>query len=358
MKNSCAIIKYMSLTHGLGEFFAMDIGTNVIRLVQLKGDAERGWILQKYAYVPVPTSVMQDSSQLGKRKLGEAMLTAVAQAGINTKNVAVGMPSRKTYTSVIEVPNLPANELDKTVKYQLEQYIPMAVEDAKVDYVVLGPSPNDPRKAEVLISSTASSYAEEMMEQVEGLGFNVIAQEPDPVAMVRALSPVGATDARMIIDLGEKSTDLVVSYLGAPRLIRAIPGGLTVFVKTVAATLSVREDQARQFILKFGLAQDKLEGQVFRALDTTLESFATELQKSVRFFQTKYPNVLFGGIVLSGFAGIIPFISEYIEAKTGVPTIAGNPWQMVRLTNEQQQALVNVASEFSVVVGLAERSND
>lgn len=342
----------------MGDFFAMDIGTNAIRLIQLKGDADRGWSLQKYAYVPVSNSVMQDSSELGKRKLGEAILTAVKQAGISTKNIAVGMPSRKTYTAVIEVPNQPEHELAKTVKYQLEQYIPMAIEEAQVDFTLIGPSPNDPRKAEVLISSTASNYAEEMMEQVEGLGFNVIAQEPDPIAMARSLSPVGAPDARMVIDLGEKSTDLVVTYLGAPRLVRSIPGGLSVFVKTVAATLSVREDQSRQFILKFGLAQDKLEGQVFRALDSTLENFATELQKSVRFFQNKYPGVSFGGIVLSGFAGIIPFISEYIEAKTGVPTIQGNPWQMVRVSSAQQQALVNVASEFSVAIGLAQRSND
>jgi len=129
-------------------------------------------------------------------------------------------------------------------------------------------------------------------------------------------------------------------------------------VKTVASSLSVREDQARQFILKFGLAQDKLEGQVFKALDSTLENFASELIKSVRFFQTKYLNITVGGIVLSGFAGMIPFIAEYIEAKTNVPTIQGNPWQFVRVTSEQQKALQNVASEFAVAIGLAERSND
>lgn len=348
----------MSLTHGLGDFFSMDIGTNAIRLIQLKGDAERGWSLQKYAYVPVDSAVMQDASEVGKRKMGETILGAIKQAGITTKNIAIGMPSRKTYTAVIELPNLPANELDKAIKYQLDQYIPMAVDEAKVDYAVIGASPNDENKIEVLISSTASTYAEEMMEQVEGLGLNVIAQEPDPIAMARSLAPVGARDARMIIDLGEKSTDLAVSYLGAPRLVRTIPGGLTVFVKTVATTLNVREDQARQFILKFGLAQDKLEGQVFRALDTTLENFANELQKSVRFFQTKYPKVSFGGIVLSGYAGVIPFIAEYIEAKINVRTVQGNPWQMVNVTSGQQQALINVASEFAVAIGLAERSND
>jgi type IV pilus assembly protein PilM len=348
----------MSLLHGVGDFFALDIGTNSIRLIQLSGDAERGWDLVKYAYVPVDPKVSQDSSVSGRRRMAEIILGAKEQAGITTKNIALGLPARKTFSSIIEVPNAPKSEVGKTVRYEADKYIPMAVDDAKVDYAVIGVSPNDPLKAEILISSTAKDYAEERMEQVEDLGLNVIAQEPEPIAMTRALAPVGVSDARMLIDLGETSTDLVVVYEGAPRLVRSIPGGLSMFVKTVANTLSVQEDQARQFILKFGLAQDKLEGQVFRALDSTLENFAAEMGKSVRFFVQKYPMAQVGGIVLSGFAGVIPFIAEYIEVKTSVPTIQGNPWQYVRVTQEQQRELLPVASEFAVAIGLAERSND
>lgn len=348
----------MSLLHGVGDFFALDIGTNSIRLIQLAGDMQRGWTLQKYAYVPIDVKDTMDNSVAGKRRMGEIILGAVQQAGITTKNIALGLPAGKTYTAIIEVPNAPEKELENTIKYELDQYIPMAIEEAKVDYVLLGTSPNDPAKAEVLVSSTANDYAETRMEMVETLGLNVVAQEPEPIAMARALTPIGINDARLIIDLGERSADLVMVYNGAPRLVRSIPGGLQLLVKTVASTLSVREDQARQFILKFGLAQDKLDGQVFNALDSTLENFATELSKSVKFFQNKYTNVNVGGIILSGFAGVIPFIAEYIEIKTNVPSIQGNPWQFVRVTPEQQQALIGVASEFGVAIGLAERSND
>lgn len=348
----------MNLLHGVGDFFALDVGTNALRLVELSGDMKRGWTLDKYAYVPIDSKITQDSSDAGKRKMGDTILSAVKQAGIRTKNIALGLPAGKTYTAIIEVANDKGGDVKKTIKYELDQYIPMAIEDAKVDYCVLGISPNDNTKTEVLVSSTAINYAEERMESVERLGFNVVAQEPEPIAMARALAPVGVKDARMIIDLGEKSTDLVVVFQGAPRLVRSIPGGLSLLVKTVSSVLSVREDQARQFIIKFGLAQDKLEGQVFKALDSTLENFASELTKSVRFFQTKYSNVSVGGIVLSGFAGVIPFIAEYIEVKTNVATTQGNPWQLVKVTSGQQQALMNVVSEFAVAIGLAERSNE
>ncbi len=348
----------MSLIHGVGDFFALDIGTIAIRLVQLSGDAQHGWVLQKFAYVPVERRVLEDGSAVGARRLGETILGAMKQAGITTKNVAVGMPASKTFTTIVKVDNQPEAELMNTIKYQLDKYIPMALDDATVSYVSLGVSPNDATKAEVLISSTANAFAEARMEMIESFGLNVIAQEPESLAMARALIPVGAQDARLIIDLGERSTDLVIMYRGVPRLVRSIPGGLALLIRTVVGALNVKEEQARQFILKFGLAQDKVDGQVFKALDATLESFAAEISKSMRFFQSEYMHSPIGGIILSGFAGMIPFIAEYIEAKTGVPTAQGNPWQLVKVSPEQQMVLQPVASEFAVAIGLAERSND
>ena len=58
----------MKLLQGVGEFFAMDIGTTSIRIVQLGGDQQHGWTLQRYAYVPVDEKTLQDSSEIGKKK--------------------------------------------------------------------------------------------------------------------------------------------------------------------------------------------------------------------------------------------------------------------------------------------------
>ena len=247
----------MSLGYGVGDFFALDIGTDALRMVQLSGNSH-GWVLQRFAYVPVSRSILQDSSDAGRRRLGETIQSAAEQAGIKTKNIALGMPSSKTFTTVIEVPTQDAKSMEKIVKYHADQYIPMPIDDAKVDFVILGPSPNDPQVTEVLLSSTSIAYAEERMESVEAFGFNLVAQEPDPIAMSRALTPPNTTGALLIIDYGEDSTDLSMVY-GAPRLVRMLPGGLSVLVRTVANSLNVKETNARQFILKFGLAQDKLD---------------------------------------------------------------------------------------------------
>lgn len=348
----------MNLLRGVGDFFSLDIGTNSMRIVQLSGGSQRGWTLQKFAYVPIDHRLTQDSSELGKKRFGEAIMGAVEQAGIKTKNVALGLPASKTFTSIVETETLPEKELQKAFKYEIDKYVPMAMSDAKAHYIVLGPNPNDPAKTEVLVSSVAKDYAESSMELIEKTGLNIIAMEPEPLAAARALNVPGSIDANMIVDFGEQSTDIVIMFKDQPRLVRSIPGGFGVLVKAVASGLNTREDQSKQFILKFGLDQNQVEGQVFKILSSHLENFSSELAKSVRFFQTKYINGKVGGIILSGYGGMVPLFAEFIESRINIPTMRGNPWQFVRTTDAQQKALASVAGEFAVAIGLSERSNE
>ena len=346
----------MALLKGVGDFFALDIGTNAVRVVQLAQAGNDSWNLVHYGYAPVDLKTTSANSKESERRLGEIIMTAVGQSGIKTKNVAIGLPAQKTFTTVIDVPTMPEAELKSTIKYQIDQYIPMAIDEAKVDWALLGQSLHDPKQQEVLLTSTANSYAEERLEFIESLGLNVIAAEPDPIAMVRSLLPSGVQDARLIIDVGELSTNLVITYNDAPRLVRTIPTGLYSLVKAAVQNLNVQEDQARQFILKFGLAPDRLEGQVFHAVENVLEGFVAELTKSVKFFQTRYVSTPIGGMLLSGYASAVPKFGEYLTAKTSIPSVQANPWQKVRVAQGDQQQLATIANEFSVAVGLGQRS--
>jgi type IV pilus assembly protein PilM len=347
----------MKLLKGLGSFFALDIGTNAVRVVQLSSSGTDSWNLIHYGYAPVDEKITSSNSAESMRRLGEVIMTAVGQSGIKEKNVAIGLPSSKTFTTVIDVPTMSEAELKNTIKYQVDKYIPMAIDEVKIDWALLGQSLHNPQQQEVLLASTANSYSEERLEFIEGLGFNVIAAEPDPIAMVRSLLPSGVMDARLIIDVGEQSTNLAITFGDSPRLVRTIPTGLKSLIKIAVQNLNVQDDQARQFILKFGLAPDRLEGQVYRSIEGMLDNFATELIKSIKFFQTRYPNTIVGGILLSGFAAIIPQFGEYVTAKTGIVSTIANPWQKVRVGQSDQQQLGTIASEFATVIGLAQRRN-
>lgn len=346
----------MRLAKGLGDFFGLDIGTNAVRVVQLSKSGS-GWNLQKYGYAPVDSKISASDSPEARRRLGEVIMTAIGQSGIKTTNVAIGLPSSKTFSTIIDVPKVSEQELKATMKYQIEQYIPMSIEDAKVDWALLGDSLRTQNQYEVLLTSTAKAYAEQQLEFVEGLGLNVIAEEPDPIAMARALTPIDNQDVKLILDMGENSADLVMMHGQVPLLVRNVPIGLGALIRGAVQNLNVQEDQARQFIMKFGLAPDRLDGQVVRAIDSVLDNFASEITKSIKFFQTRYPSLLVSGILLSGFAASVPQMDRYISAKSGINTISANPWQRVNVSQGYQQQLAPVAAEFAVAVGLAQRSN-
>lgn len=347
----------MAILKGVGNFFALDIGTNAIRVVQLTQAGQDSWTLARYGYAPIDSKLSASDSPEAKQRLGEVIMTAIGQSGIKDRDVVVGLPSSKTFTTVIDVPQMSESELKGTIKYQIDQYIPMSLDDAKVDWRPLGQSQHDPKQLEVLLASTAKSYSEDRLEFVESLGLNVIGLEPEPIAMIRSLLPTGTQDAKMIIDMGEQSTDIVMTLGDAPRLVRTIPTGLNTLVKAAVNNLNIKDEQAKQFILKFGLAPDRLEGQVYRAIEGTLDGFAAELTKSVKFFQTRYPNASVGGLLLSGYANIVPRLNEYMAAKVGLQAIPANPWQKVKVDEATQQQLLPISHEFSAVVGLAQRSN-
>lgn len=344
----------MKLFQSVGDFFALDIGTTAVRAIELRG-SPGSWTLIRYGSAPVDMRVATSDSPEDRKRLGEVITNLIAQTGITSKNVVVGVPSNKTFVTVVDLPDVAEQELASTIKYQAEQYIPMSIEEAKIDWAVLGKSLRDENKIEVLLASVANKFSEDRLDLIEGLGLNVIALEPDPLALVRALTPEGNRDGLLVVDLGDFSTDIVAVAGDTPRLVRSLPTGMQTLIKAAQQNLSVDQNQAMQFILKFGLYPDRLEGQIFRALEPTLEQFIMELTKTIKFFQTRYPSVPIQNAVLSGYGVSVPAFNEYVSSKTGLQTVAGNPWQRVHANADQQQSLLQLAPRFAVAVGLAER---
>ena len=348
----------MKIFKGMGEYFALDIGTKSIRVVQLAAAGDGHWRLEGVGYTGIDPKIISSDSPEARKKLGNAITSTIGQAGIRTKDVVIGLPSNKTFITVIEVPVMSDAELRSTLKYQADQYIPMPLDDAKVDWVKLGSSPIDAKKDEVLLASTAQDYVENLIEMIDSLGLNVVAAEPDAIAITRSLLPHNPTGAHIVMDIGDVSTDIVVTLGGNPVLVRTLPIGLQSFVGAIVHNLNVKEDQALQFIVKFGLAPDRLEGQVFRAIENVLENFTGEITKSIKFFQNKYAAQSVTKMHLSGYAGIIPHLAEYIGTKTELVTEVTNPWHKVAISEGAKEKISATEFEFATAVGLAQRGAD
>lgn len=345
----------MSILSGVSSFFGLDIGTTGIRLVELRGSGATKTLV-KYAYVPIDGKLSQSDSKADQQKLAQAIANLVAEAKLVTKNVAVGLPSSRVFTTVADLDRLPQSELGKALMYQADSLIPTPPAESKIDWALLGDSPKDKTKVEVLLSSVPNGFIEQRLDMIESIGLNVIAFEPDNLALPRAVIPAGTTAPQLVLDMGQLSTDLVVTMGDAPRLTRSIPTGLDAVVRSAQQNLNIDDKQAQQFVYKFGVSKDKLEGQVYQAIVGTIDLLVGEVDKSIKFFQARYPDTKLERIIVTGGASVIPEFPLYLANKFGINVEIGNAWRNVAFAADRQSELLAVSNQFSVAVGLAERN--
>jgi type IV pilus assembly protein PilM len=344
----------MGLLTGVSSFFGLDIGTTAVRAVQLRGGGPVKTLL-RYAYVPIDSKLALSDSKTDQQRLAQVIKELVTQAGMSTRNVAVGIPSGRVFTAVVDFDRLPQDELAKAIRYQADSLIPTPLDKSKMDWAVIGDSPKDKTKVEVLLSSVENDFVEQRLDMLESIGLDVIAFEPDNLALTRALIAGDSPQAQMVFDMGSRSADLVVTFGGAPRLTRSIPTGADSIVRAAAQNLNIDDKQARQFVFKFGMSKDKLEGRIYSAISSSVEVLTGEIDKSIKFFQSRYPESPIGRIVVTGGASALPEFPLYIANKFGVEVEIGNAWRNVSFAPDRQNELLAVSNHFGVATGLAER---
>lgn len=337
------------------DFFGLDIGSTAVRLVELHGGSGSKTLV-KYAYVPLESTLALSDSKADQQKLAQAISQLVSQAHVTTNNVAVGIPSSRVFTTVADVERLSASELAKSIPFQADTLVPTPLAESKIDWSLLGDSPTDKTKQEILLTSVPNKFVEERLDMLESIGLNVIAFEPDNLAMARALT-VTEAGTQLILDVGHRATDLVVVQGNAPRLTRSIPTGLEAIIRSAMQSLNVDQKQAEQFVFKFGLSEQKLEGQVFQAIKGTVDLLTTEVEKSIKFFQTRYTASKVERIIVTGGASVIPEFPLYLANKFAINVEIGNAWRNVTYGADRQNELLAISNQFSVAVGLAERNS-
>ncbi len=345
----------MTLLSGVSDFFGLDLGSTAIRAVELRGNGPVK-VLDRYGQAPIAGNLTLSDSKVDQQKLASEIKDFLHQTGISSRNVAVNLPSHRVFTTVVDLDRMTPSELAKSINYQAESFIPTPPDQSKIDWAIIGDSPKDPKKVEVLLSSVPNDFIEKRLDLLESIGLNVIAFEPDNIALTRAVVPIDVVTPQLILDIGSKATDLVVTMNGAPHLSRAIPTGSDAIIRAAMQNLSIDVKQAEQFVLKFGLGKDKLEGQIYNAIIGTVDILMGEIEKSIKFFQGRYGTSKIERIIVTGGASSLPELPLYVANKFGISVEIGNAWRNVSFPANKQDELLASSSHFAVAVGLAERA--
>jgi type IV pilus assembly protein PilM len=345
----------MNVLSGVSEFFGLDIGSTGIRAVQLRTvNGTKSYF--KYGYTAIDAKMAGSDSENDLQKLGQIIKQLISQAGMTTNNVAVGISSQRVFTTVVDIDRLSNDELAKAIRYQADSLIPTPLAESKIDWALIGDSPVDKTKVELLLSSVPNVFVEKRLESLEAIGLNVISFEPDSLALTRALLKPSTIAPTMIIDIAARSTDIIIVVDGIPRLTRSIPTGTEAIIRSAMQSLNIDEKQAQQFVFKFGMSKEKLEGQILQAIGGTIDILTGEIEKSIKFFQQRYSNYKLDHMIVTGGASTIPELPLHLANKFGANVEIGNAWSNVAFPRDRQNELLAISNQFGVAVGLAERN--
>lgn len=338
---------------GQPDFFGLDVGSGGVRFAQLKAVKQAKSLLR---YGELPIRLVLDDPKASAAATIDAVNQLVKKATVPTKNLVANLPSNKAFTTIVDMPRLNPGEMAKAIAYQAPSLIPTALDQSKIDWAVIGPSPNDVARNEVLLSSVPKDYVEARLEMFETAGYNVLAFEPDAMALTRSLIPAGSAEPYLLLDMGHQTSDMVIAMGGAPRLARSVPVATDQIIKAAQAALNVEEAQAEQYIFKFGLSPDKFNGQIQMAITPTIDALIGELAKSIRFFQDRYHGSKINKLIVTGGAAILPELPLYLANHFNMSVEIGNAWRNIVTGPAQPDSLLAVSNRLAVAVGLAMRT--
>lgn len=334
------------------DFFGLDIGASTIRLVQLRRSGS-SYVLVTYGSCNIPIGLSQSDSAMDLKQLTEIIKRLVRDTRVGTKNVVSALPGSAVFTAVVKMPQMSSSEIDKAVKWQAEQNIPLKIDEVKIDWQLISPALGDKKEMAVMIVAAPNAKIERMMNILEGADLSVLFLETAPVALSRSLGSTKGIKT-MIVDIGAMTTEIAIVSDGVLFHSRSLPVSGYSFTRAISQNLGLDLNQAEQFKRKFGLTQDKLEGEIFKTLQPLLNGIVEEIKRSMKFYQEQF-GASVEKIVLSGGGARLPELPSYLSTILEMDIQIGTPWEGISYPTSVQQDIIQTFSEYATAIGLAKR---
>lgn len=337
----------MSLTFGL------DIGTTSIKALSLKKSGS-GFAVESMGIGPAPEKSIMSESDSDLQQLILAVKKVIDSSGTKQKEVNIALPEAQVFTKIIEMPQLSEKELAAALKYELEQYIPLPLDQVKTDWQILGSSNNQPTKAtRILLVAAPLTLIRRYESLVDRLGLISSTIETEMLAVQRALMPVVNSPAyNMVVHMGGTSTDIAVMQNGEITMVFSVDKGGNAITRAISLDLGIDLKQAEEYKKAYGLSKDAFEGKIGKSLFPILESIVGDIRKTILLFREKNPEGQISQIILSGGAAQLPGIDIYFTNQLGLQVVQGNVFQIYGIKNVPPQ-IASDALSFNTAIGLS-----
>ena len=362
----------------------LDIGTNAVTVAEVRpGDPPR---LEMFGQVALGRETMREGEVADDAAVTEAVGRLRAEVGLKKVSVRLGLASPRVVVRQIEMPLMSRDELGSALKFQAAELIPIPLDDAVLDFAILGPaSPGDggEQRMNVLLAAVQEATVLRLVQAVEAGGLQVSAVDLVPLALIRPLAravpdlalvgagvagdalvgaapgvalAAGAVGAEGIVSFGGGVTAIAVHEAGVPRFVRVLGTGGRELTDAIALDLDLPPETAEALKRQLGGAgHDELVTRARSSIERPLSVLLDEVRSSIDYYRNQPGSSPLLRIVVTGGGAQLPGLSERLSALVGVPVEQARPRELVALGDIgfSEEELPRLDPYLPAAVGLA-----
>jgi type IV pilus assembly protein PilM len=339
----------------------LDIGSTAVRAVELAGGDPPTVV--RAAQVPLAPGAVENGEVREPEVVSQALRELWERGGFKNRRVWMGVGNQRVVVREIALPFLPEKELKASLGFQVQEFIPMPVDEAVLDYDPLGEFEQEGRQMlRMLLVAAQRVMVDELVNAAIGAKLEPVGLDLVPFALVRA---VGTSDAGMdledtgdeaVIDIGAHVTNIVVHARGIPRFVRILPSGGRDITNAIARGVGVEDDVAEQ--LKRGetvemedapSVEDVREIAMQRA-----QSFVDEVRSSLEFYTAQAQGSRIARVLVAGGGSKLNGFLELLRQRIPVQVEQGRVFEHVTSQlSLSEEAVAEAEPVLTVAVGLA-----
>jgi len=373
----------------------MDIDQGSIKAVQLsKGSG--GSLLQHVGYRRLAPGAIVDGEVADHDLLAAEIKEFWASHSFSGKSVSLGIANQKIVVRLLNFPRMNEKDLRSAINFAAQDHIPMPIDEAVMDYVVLGPKGEGSDLDRILIVAAQRDMISRYTSAVRSGGLRIAGIDVKALSLIRSTLPNALFEdegAIVLLDIGTELSNLVVSQNGIPTLTRFIPGGSRYFSQAVADAANLPEEEAEKQLMnpnvRIGYADSNARQEtpredggesdagtadtavpdggdyddfdpallydVRRGLEDAAQGLAEDVQRSIEYHYSQPESREVSQVFISGEGALVNGLDGYLGELLGIATNKGTPLQKLAAnkSNVGDEQLSIMKSVLAVAIGLA-----
>ena len=338
----------------------LDIGSSAVKAVELKSNGKNGFKVVAFASEPVPPDTIVDGAIVDGVAVADAIRRIFDTKRFKAKDVVASLSGNAVIVKKIALPVMTEAELDESIHWEAEQYIPFDIQDVNLDYQILETAPGDGKQTmDVLLVAAKRDKIAEYTGVITQAGRTAVVVDIDAFAVQNCYEANYGLDSGVTVLLNAGASAINVNI---------IAGEQSLFTRDISVGGNAYTDAVqREFSLTFEAAEQAKKGQpvegvpfedVRPVLRTMSEAVVLEIQKTFDFFKATTSQDKIDRIVLCGGASRVDSLAELIEERFGAPVEFLDPFKAVTCDAKRLgiDNPADVAPTAAVAVGLALRT--